>query len=701
MIRRIELRNFASHDDTELEFGNGKNVIIGATGSGKTNILQALDFAFLGDVPEVDLPELIADNSDSAEVAVEYDDPRTGQNYRIHRVLKRAPDGKAEHDCTLTNLATNEVIKKPEPVRKTLESFGVDPAVWRYIVHVGQGRFGDLLEETQERKISLDKLFRVSQLEATYQELGRRESPGSQLELRKRTNSEKITGFKRDASRLNEEQENLKRVEKQREQKQGELKRLYEQHKRLVEFSQKATKTLDQIKAIDDEIRKSQIATENATKQVNDSVSHLLERKLLPLSGCSNLKGLPSNEILTQIKELEANLQKLVDQDRTLEQTYQHSIEETSKIQSKLEQTTKEREKINAELDDVQQYLYGKTEQSTVACERCGSLLTEAQWKEHFEERRKQVTELEHETVKYSKFLEAERARTNAYRKEHEGATGQIKNLDHALPIIKQIQEQRRTIESNISQPKIKTRTELLTQLRAQLAIESSKPDNEVTDQASTLALELKTLPSRIEQLTQELNSFDQNFLNPQKKRVENAERARDEAAKLEPKITEDELKITTLDMIRKSLREIQPAVRRDFVTKIAQSANDYMKRLYGCFDLENFELTEDYEFLVTRAGYKRHARRLSGGQQVLTSMAFLLALSEVLSQLDFLILDEPTTHLDESRRTELVNVLEHLRRVPQLLIVDHHPELFEAADTRFQVNLTREGQSQVTQIQS
>jgi len=701
MIRRIELRNFASHDDTELEFGNGKNVIIGATGSGKTNILQALDFAFLGDVPEVDLPELIADNSDSAEVAVEYDDPRTGQNYRIHRVLKRAPDGKAEHDCTLTNLATNEVIKKPEPVRKTLESFGVDPAVWRYIVHVGQGRFGDLLEETQERKISLDKLFRVSQLEATYQELGRRESPGSQLELRKRTNSEKITGFKRDASRLNEEQENLKRVEKQREQKQGELKRLYEQHKRLVEFSQKATKTLDQIKAIDDEIRKSQIATENATKQVNDSVSHLLERKLLPLSGCSNLKGLPSNEILTQIKELEANLQKLVDQDRTLEQTYQHSIEETSKIQSKLEQTTKEREKINAELDDVQQYLYGKTEQPTVACERCGSLLTEAQWKEHFEERRKQVTELEHETVKYSKFLEAERARTNAYRKEHEGATGQIKNLDHALPIIKQIQEQRRTIESNISQPKIKTRTELLTQLRAQLAIESSKPDNEVTDQASTLALELKTLPSRIEQLTQELNSFDQNFLNPQKKRVENAERARDEAAKLEPKITEDELKITTLDMIRKSLREIQPAVRRDFVTKIAQSANDYMKRLYGCFDLENFELTEDYEFLVTRAGYKRHARRLSGGQQVLTSMAFLLALSEVLSQLDFLILDEPTTHLDESRRTELVNVLEHLRRVPQLLIVDHHPELFEAADTRFQVNLTREGQSQVTQIQS
>jgi len=75
------------------------------------------------------------------------------------------------------------------------------------------------------------------------------------------------------------------------------------------------------------------------------------------------------------------------------------------------------------------------------------------------------------------------------------------------------------------------------------------------------------------------------------------------------------------------------------------------------------------------------------------------MALSEVLSELDFLILDEPTTHLDENRRNELVNVLENLRRVPQLIIVDHHLELLAAADTRFQVTLT-EGQSHVAEIQ-
>lgn len=109
--------------------------------------------------------------------------------------------------------------------------------------------------------------------------------------------------------------------------------------------------------------------------------------------------------------------------------------------------------------------------------------------------------------------------------------------------------------------------------------------------------------------------------------------------------------------------------------------------------------LQENYEFLVTRAGHRRHAYRLSGGQQVLASMAFLMALSEVLSELDFLILDELTTHLDESRRKELVNVLEDLRKVPQLIIVDHHPELLAAADSRFQVVSGSDGISKVSEI--
>jgi exonuclease SbcC len=199
--------------------------------------------------------------------------------------------------------------------------------------------------------------------------------------------------------------------------------------------------------------------------------------------------------------------------------------------------------------------------------------------------------------------------------------------------------------------------------------------------------------------LEHELRLCEENVLRPQLKRVEEAKLAVKQVNDLQPQIDLDTKKMEMLQTIRTAFREIQPAVRKNFVAKITASANDYLKRLYGGAELENFEFSEDYEFIVTRAGHKRHAHRLSGGQQVLASMAFLMALSEVLSQLDFLILDEPTTHLDTERRKELVTVLESLRRVPQLIIVDHHPELLEAADTAFSVSLNAEGRSRVQNV--
>ena len=699
MIRQIRLHDFASHDEAELDFGNGKNVIIGATGSGKTNILQAIDFAFLGDVPEVNLTELIADNSDTAEVIVEYDDPRTGQSYLIQRTLKRNTEGKADHECLLTNLGTGEVVKKPEPVRKTLESFGVDASVWRYIIHVAQGKFGDLLEETLERKISLDKLFQVSQLEAAHQELGRKEGPIAKLELRKQTNSDKLTALRQSASKLEDEKSNLKRIEEQGKQKQDDLKELEKNYKKLEVISQKTTDTLTKLKTVDDESRKAEITSSNALKQINVLVAHLNNENLLPTSVTSQLPQQSSSQLASEINELSQGLQTISKQDRKLEELQRESTEKMTMFQAKIDQAVKDRDLVLKELEDVGNFLDGKGEQPEIACERCGSLLTKAQWTDHLDERRKLAEKLEKESVAYSKERDAEQLRAEILQKQHEDTSIMVKNLEHALPILSQIQDYRRAIEESSNPERMKSRANLLKELRMLLDVDPSIGDQEVLDRAVMIAIEMKNLPEQIEKTRKEAESFEETFLRLQRKRVEDAEQAKDEADKLEPIITLDGTKIAALETVRTSLREIQPVVRRSFVTKITQSANDYMKRLYSGADLENFELTEDYQFLVTRAGYKRHARRLSGGQQVLASMAFLLALSEVLSQLDFLILDEPTTHLDEDRRKELVNVLESLKRVPQLIIVDHHPELLDAADTRFQVTLSNEGQSQVVQV--
>jgi exonuclease SbcC len=60
--------------------------------------------------------------------------------------------------------------------------------------------------------------------------------------------------------------------------------------------------------------------------------------------------------------------------------------------------------------------------------------------------------------------------------------------------------------------------------------------------------------------------------------------------------------------------------------------------------------------------------------------------------------MDEPTTHLDEERRKELVNILNSFFReggriIPQMLIITHHREIEEVADVVYSVS-KKEGYS-------
>jgi exonuclease SbcC len=62
--------------------------------------------------------------------------------------------------------------------------------------------------------------------------------------------------------------------------------------------------------------------------------------------------------------------------------------------------------------------------------------------------------------------------------------------------------------------------------------------------------------------------------------------------------------------------------------------------------------------------------------------------------------MDEPTTHLDEERRKELVNILNSFFReggriIPQMIVITHHHEIEDVADVIYNVN-KKEGYSTV-----
>lgn len=699
MIRRIELHNFATHPDTEIEFGNGKNIIIGQTGSGKTNLLQAIDFAFLGEVQGATLPELVADGAESAEVFLDYVDSRTSQTYRIHRTLSRDADGKVDHACSITNLETNEQVKKPDPVRKTLESLGVEQSVFRYVVHVPQGRFADILQETIDRKAVLDRLFRISQLEDAHHELGVHEGPITQIEKRKQDKLLDKAKLEETASRLGQEQEQLQKLSQERQTKQQQLDEISKRHDQLTAIAQPIEQHLTEITDLNTKLEKAKAMSDTCTIQIGNLLPQL--RELLDSDEYEKIEAIDSRTTRKYMNKLAADQPTLSTERDKLELEHAESIKKAATTKSKHDNAVEQRTSFQKQLDDINKYLEGKGERPIIECDKCGSILTPDQWTKHIDETRKKHDQLDTEITQLQGQFSSETQLSEGLHKKLEEAKRRFDNQGKTIGILEQLATQQEDIEkaTNSQEQILEQERSVILEFRKLLSIESTEPDIEVVEKARLVHSQLESMPEQIRHMKEDLDSYDANVLGPQQKRVDEAQGAAEKVKELDPEIRLDTKRIELLQTIRNAFREIQPAVRRNFVFRITASANDYLTRLYGGSEIENFEFSEEYEFIVTRAGHKRHAHRLSGGQQVLASMAFLMALSEVLSQLDFLILDEPTTHLDENRRKELVNVLENLRRVPQLIIVDHHQELLKAADTRFQVTLNNEGQSQVGQM--
>ncbi|MFB5628090.1 MAG: SbcC/MukB-like Walker B domain-containing protein, partial [Nitrosarchaeum sp.] len=76
----------------------------------------------------------------------------------------------------------------------------------------------------------------------------------------------------------------------------------------------------------------------------------------------------------------------------------------------------------------------------------------------------------------------------------------------------------------------------------------------------------------------------------------------------------------------------------------------------------------------------------LSGGEQVSVALALRLGMASLLgaSNLNLMILDEPTTHLDAEHKKSLVSVLSQLSNITnvgkpmQFIIITHDAEIFE-----------------------
>jgi len=148
---------------------------------------------------------------------------------------------------------------------------------------------------------------------------------------------------------------------------------------------------------------------------------------------------------------------------------------------------------------------------------------------------------------------------------------------------------------------------------------------------------------------------------------------------------------VTSLDEIQKNIFSrdgpVATSLRSWALNTISAKASEYLSLLNTKIQrILLSEKTRDVSITCYSKNQVLEVESLSGGEKVSVALALRLGMASLLgaSNLNLMILDEPTTHLDVERKKSLVGVLSQLSNISnsetpmQFLIITHDAEIFE-----------------------
>jgi exonuclease SbcC len=147
---------------------------------------------------------------------------------------------------------------------------------------------------------------------------------------------------------------------------------------------------------------------------------------------------------------------------------------------------------------------------------------------------------------------------------------------------------------------------------------------------------------------------------------------------------------LSTIENIRSSVFNrdgfVALSLRSWALKMISMKASDYAAMFnIGISRIDLKEKIRDIEVQCFGRQGEIDMDSLSGGEKVAVALALRLGIANIMgsNKLDFIILDEPTIHLDDERRKSLVKIIseafrEGLGPISQTVIITHDAEIFE-----------------------
>ena len=671
MIRNIELVDFLSHSDTKLEFDSGATVFVGENGAGKSSIIDAITFSLFGEHTRKNNKGLIRRGANQGFAKIEFS--ANGKNYQAIRKIDSKGTLTAQFaedvDGKLIPIAEGERKQFGESMTKHVEeAFAMDFEKLQIASIVQQGELNSIIKaKPKEFKELLNAIIGIDKLDTAL---------ASMRTVQREFRSSIQEKFGYDDTQIQFIENKITEYENESENAQPKLERLAAEKK---EQEVLISKLEEQIK--------------------NDSTK---ESQLKDLESRKNEWQEYAMQVIKSIKKEVAEKEEIVNECKpcfAISKNRNETESGINKVQAKLsaaESELSDLEKKRIRLEEHEE-LAEKLVLKDGKCPVCDSSVDHLKplfQKKHIEDELdvigKKVVELKNE--KEINVVELEKLADDleeAKKAETILSTYKIKNESQLDEIVAEIKTKVKQMQ-NIP----------LTIIPGQLVGVASLDSHAKTIYESVVELEkstrgfdqqefLKNIESRADSMTR-LSQINQEYGEISG----NIKKTKMELEKLDSTLTE--LKhvqsyVTELERIEENVYNrdgpVSKSLRSWALEIISQKASEYLEKLNTKIQrISLSEKTRDVNISCYSRNTTLDLESLSGGEQVSVALALRLGMSHLLgaSNLNFMILDEPTAHLDSERRKSLVSVLSQLTSLKeddssmQFIIITHDAEIFD-----------------------
>ena len=671
MIKSVELVDFLSHSNTKLEFDDNATVFVGQNGAGKSSIIDAITFALFGEHTRKNNKSLIRRGANQGFAKIEFS--ANGKNYQAVRKIDSKGTLTAQFsedvDGKLILIAEGERKQFGESMTEQIEkTFGMDFEKLKIASIVQQGELSSIIKaKPKEFKELLNTIIGIDRLDTALSSM-------RTVQKEFRNSIQEKFGY---------DDTQLQRLEN-----------------KITEYENESKNAQPRLEKLATEKKEQKLLISKLEKQIQNDASKELQLKELESR---------KNELIAYSIDMIKSIQKEVSEK---EQTVNECkpcftlSKNRNEIESEINQIQKKLSSIEPELDDLGKKQVRLEEHEELAeklvlkngkCPVCDSSVDHLKplfQKKHIvneiEEIEKKVEELENEKDKLEQKIEK--------------LSYDLKKSEKAETILKTYKiKDKSQLDDIIAEIKIKTKQ----MQKIPISVNSGQ-----LIEAATLDSHAKTIYDNIVSLEKSTKGFDQQEFLKLNKSLENCrsrlswidqeygeisgniKKANTELKKLGFTLTE--LKhvkgyVTELEQIQDNVYSrdgpVGKSLRSWALEIISYKASEYLEKLNTKIQrISLSEKTRDVNISCYSRNTVLDLESLSGGEQIIIALALRLGMSHLLgaSNLNFMILDEPTAHLDSERRKSLVNVLSQLTNLKendssmQFIIITHDAEIFD-----------------------